>query len=86
MIYLRENKLSAIKIVEIKSLIKLWKNNKNYLINSYENANYYGGNAETFIGHYLKKYTKTAFSRHNIDYLKLKILLNIPQNLNVVFL
>lgn len=86
LIYLRENKLSAIKIVEIKSLIKLWKNNKNYLINSYENVNYYGGNAETFIGHYLKKYTKTAFSRHNIDYLKLKILLNIPQNLNVVFL
>ena len=50
-------------------IIKKYKDFENKL-HSYENANYYGGNAETFIGHYLKKYTKTAFSRHNIDYLK----------------
>ncbi|WP_373440589.1 Mbov_0401 family ICE element transposase-like protein [Metamycoplasma equirhinis] len=84
--FLKKNKISKLKIWEIKSLLRLWKNNKNYLINTYENANYFGGNAETFIGHYLKKYTKNAFSRQNINLLKLKILLNIPKNINVIFL
>ena len=55
-------------------------------MNSYENPNYFGGNAETFIGHYLKKYTKNAFSRQNIDNLIIKILFNIPQNINMFFL
>lgn len=84
-IFLKKNKLSNLKISEIKSILRLWKNNKISLKNTYENDDYFGGNAETFIGHYLKKYTKNAFSRQNINYLKIKILLNIPKNINVIF-
>lgn len=84
--FLKKNKLSKSKILEIKALLKLWKYNKNYLINTYENSNYFGGNAETFIGHYLKKYTKNSFSRQNINNLMIKILLNIPKKINVFFL
>lgn len=84
--FLKKNKLSKSKILEIKALLKLWKYNKIYLINSYENSNYFGGNAETFIGHYLKKYTKNSFSRQNINNLMIKILLNIPKKINVFFL
>ena len=38
--FLKKNKLSKSKILEIKAVLKLWKYNKIYLINSYENTNY----------------------------------------------
>ena len=64
----------------------MWKYNKNSIINSLENENYLGGNAETFIGHYVKKSLKKPFALFSLEGIKHKILCEVPNNINVIFI
>lgn len=69
----------------LKRLIKLWKNNQKSIIKSYENNEYFGGNAETFIGHYLKQNIKIKFANLSFEIIKRRILFTIPNDVNVIF-
>lgn len=69
----------------LKRLIKLWKNNQKSIIKSYENNEYFGGNAETFIGHYLKQNIKIKFANLSFETIKRRILFTIPNDVNVIF-
>ena len=84
--HLKEINASKTKIHALKQLINLWKYNKNSIINSLENENYLGGNAETFIGHYVKKSLKKPFALFSLEGIKHKILCEVPNNINVIFI
>lgn len=84
--HLRSIKAPIGNIRSLKQLIKLWKNNKTSIINSLDNENYLGGNAETFIGHYIKKSLKKPFATYSMETLKHLILCSVPRNVNVIFL
>lgn len=84
--WLKTQKGQVFKINEIKRLLKFINKNKEYLANTICLKNYFGGNAETFVSHNLKRFTDKKFSLFSHETIKNRIFNNLKKENNVIFI
>ena len=83
---LKMKKASKTKVWQLINIRKLWKLNKEFIINSIEKNGYNSGNAETFVGHDLKRFGNKKFGIFSLKSLTLELFFNKNLENNLIII
>ena len=81
---LRMKKAFKSKIRQLIAFRKLWTLNKEFIINSIEKNGYNSGNAETFVGHDLKRFGNKKFGIFSLKSLVQQLFFNKNLDVNLI--